>query len=289
MKLSNYMSRLLFIIMLSYLPLIHATESGLFWRLQSPNGKVSYLFGTMHSDDNRITNFSSALYDAIEEVDAFVMETKPSQDTAHYFMQGDSLVAHLTDDELDSVRALADFHVMHYEQALKMKPWLLSIVFSQSKPHTPFAQDNLLMRAAEDRAKAILELETAEEHFTVIDDFTLDEQLTMLRAALNLTEEKKDRDFEQLLATYLSGDGEAILALDEALTGSQIPKPLWKKMQQRILVDRNMLMGKNAVAYADKQSVFIAVGAAHLAGENGLIAAFKKAGYTLSLAPNWIE
>jgi uncharacterized protein len=30
-----------------------ATEKGLFWKLESPSGVTSYLFGTMHTDDNR--------------------------------------------------------------------------------------------------------------------------------------------------------------------------------------------------------------------------------------------
>ncbi|MFM9835516.1 MAG: TraB/GumN family protein, partial [Methylophilaceae bacterium] len=35
-----------------------AAEKGLFWKIESPTGVTSYLFGTMHTDDNRITNFS---------------------------------------------------------------------------------------------------------------------------------------------------------------------------------------------------------------------------------------
>ncbi len=145
------------------------------------------------------------------------------------------------------------------------------------------------MRAAEDRAKPILELETSEEHFTVIDDFTLDEQLTMLRAALRLTDAQKEKDFERLLAVYLQGDSDAILALDETISGNQIPKVLWEKMHQRILIDRNALMTMRAVTLANQQATFIAVGAAHLAGENGLIAAFKKAGYQLSPVTDWLD
>ena len=41
-----------------FVNLAQATEKGLFWKLESPTGIVSYLFGTMHTDDNRITNFS---------------------------------------------------------------------------------------------------------------------------------------------------------------------------------------------------------------------------------------
>ena len=29
-----------------------ATEKGLFWKMESPKGVVSFLFGTIHSDDS---------------------------------------------------------------------------------------------------------------------------------------------------------------------------------------------------------------------------------------------
>lgn len=260
----------------------YATEKGLFWKLTSPSGQISYLFGTMHTDDNRVTDFSSSVLDAMKNVDVFVMETEPNGDPAHFSLSNGTLKTSLSEDELEKVKELADFHVMRTEQALKMKPWLLALVFSQSKPQTPFAQDNLLMRSAEDFGKPVKGLETSEEHFGVIDSFTQEEQLTMLRTALKLTQEQKERDFEKLINTYLDEDPDALLRLDAEMTGAQLPKTLWDKMRIKLLDERNVLMAKRAMRILESQSAFIAVGAAHLAGDDGLIAAFKKAGFQLS-------
>lgn len=260
----------------------HATEKGLFWKLTSPSGQVSYLFGTMHTDDNRVTDFSSSVLDAMKNVDVFVMETEPNADPAHFSLLDGTLKTSLSENELEKVKELADFHVMRTEQALKMKPWLLALVFSQSKPQTPFAQDNLLMRSAEDFGKPVEGLETSEEHFGVIDSFTQEEQLTMLRTALKLTQEQKERDFEKLIYTYLDEDADALLRLDAEMTGAQLPNTLWDKMRIKLLDERNLLMAKRAMRILESQSAFIAVGAAHLAGDDGLIAAFKKAGFQLS-------
>jgi uncharacterized protein len=259
-----------------------ATEKGLFWKMESPNGQISYLFGTIHTDDNRVTDFSPSILDALKSVDLFVMEATPNSNPANFSMQEGSLKTMLTETELDKVKALTEFHVMHLEHALKMKPWLLAVVFSQSKPQTPYAQDNLLMRGAEDFSKPVKGLETSEEHFSVIDSFSLDEQLVMLRAALKMTEQEKERDFEKLLAVYMRGDSDKIIALDAEITSSGLPKALWKKMRAKLLDERNTLMATRAINLAKDQSVFVAVGAAHLAGESGLIHAFKKAGYKLS-------
>ncbi len=268
--------------LLSTSMLAEATEKGLFWQMEAPNGQVSYLFGTIHTDDNRVTDFSPAILAALKQVDLFVMETQPNSDPANFMMKQGSLKDRLTEPEMDQVKALTDFHVMHLDHALRMKPWLLAVVFSQSKPQTPYAQDNLLMRNAEDFGKAVQGLETSQEHFGIIDDFTLDDQLVMLRAALAMTEEQKEKDFERLIAVYLTEDSDALLGLDADLTGAGLPKALWQRLQTKLLDERNVLMAERAIELAQQQPTFIAVGAAHLAGEHGLIQAFKKAGYQLS-------
>lgn len=261
---------------------VHATEQGLFWKVESKSGQVSYLFGTVHTDDNRVTDFSPAILDALKSVDIFVMETTPNSDPANYAMEGGSLETMLTEVEIDQVRALADFHVMHMSQVLRMKPWLLAIVFSQHKPQTPYAQDNLLMRGAEDFGKPVQGLETSEEHFSAIDSFTLDEQLVILRGSLALTEAQKERDFERLIAVYLSEDGDKLLDLSSEITTASLPENIADKMLVKLLDERNVLMTERTAAIVEKQSAFIAVGAAHLAGESGLIQAFKKAGCKLT-------
>ena len=273
------------LLLLSSTMLSHATEKGLFWKVESPSGQINYLFGTMHTDDNRVTDFQSNVLDAIKSVDVFVMETQPNADPTHFSLSEGTLKLTLSETELEKVKELADFHVMRIEQALKMKPWLLALVFSQSKPQTPFAQDNLLMRSAEDFGKPVDGLETNEEHFGVIDSFSQEEQLTMLRTALKLTQEQKERDFEKLINTYLEGDTDALLRLDAEMTGAQLPKALWDKMRTKLLDERNALMATRVLRLLEHQSAFIAVGAAHLAGENGLIAAFKKAGFQISRMP----
>ena len=270
------------ILFLSFSIIAQATEKGLFWKMESPAGKTSYLFGTMHTDDNRVSDITPSMLDALKSVDIFVMENEPNDDPKVFLMQKGNLAEIITDAEFEQVRELADFHVMHLGAAMQMKPWLLAVIFDLPKPQTPFAQDNLLMRKSQDLEKDVVGIETSKEHFGIMDDFSRDEQLVMLRAVLKRTPEEKERDFERLLAAYLDGDSDKISALDEQITGGILPKELWKKMRSKLLDERNVVMTERAVAIANQSSVFVAVGASHLAGETGLIAAFKKAGYKLS-------
>ena len=263
-----------------------ATEKGLFWKLESPTGKTSYLFGTMHTDDNRVADMTPKMLEAMKSVDTFVMEAEPTQDPSIFMMKDASLPSLLTQTEFDQVRDLTEFHVMHLGAAMQMKPWLLAVIFDLPKPQTEFAQDNLLMTKSEDFGKQIKGLESSSEHFSIMDAFSMDEQMVMLRAVLKRTPEQKEADFEMLMNAYLQGDSDKISALDEKITGGMLPKELWAKMRKSLLDDRNVTMSQRAIAAANDKPVFVAVGASHLAGDNGLIAAFKKAGYKLTAIKN---
>lgn len=260
----------------------YATEKGLFWKLESPTGKISYLFGTIHTDDNRVTNFGPNITNAIKSVDTFMMESAENRDPSVMMLKEGSLASFLTEEEFDQVRELADFHTMHMGAAMQMKPWLLAVVFDLPKPQTPFAQDNMLMSESENAAKNVVGIESAKEHFAVMDDFSMDEQLVMLRAVLKRTLAQKEADFERVMAAYVGGDSDKIKALDEEVTSGMLPKELSQKIIDRLLVKRNVVMAERATAVAKDSSVFIAVGASHLAGDDGLIAAFRKAGFKLT-------
>ena len=260
-----------------------ATEKGLFWKLDSPTGKTSYLFGTMHTDDNRVSDMTPHMLEAMKSVDTFMMEAEPTQDPSIFLMKEASLPSLLTQAEFDQVRALAEFHVMHLGAAMQMKPWLLAVIFDLPKPQTEFAQDNLLLTKSEDFGKEIKGLESSQEHFSIMDAFSIDEQMVMLRAVLKRTPEQKEADFERLMSAYLKGDSDKISALDEQITGGMLPKEIWAKMRVKLLDERNVVMAQRAIPAANEKPIFIAVGASHLAGDKGLIAAFKKAGFKLSV------
>lgn len=259
-----------------------ATGKGLFWQLESPTGKVSYLFGTMHSDDNRLTDFKPAVLDAVKASDVFVMETLSPNSPSVFMMPDGDLTTLLTEPELDKVYELAEFHSMHRSAAMHMKPWLLAVVFDSPRPLTEFSQDNLLMSKAEEQGKDVVGIEDPVEHFSTMDDFSTAEQITMLRAVLKRTPQQKKHDYEALLHAYLSGSSDQVAQLDDKITGGMLPKALWNRMRQKILTDRNTVMAKRIAESAQNKKLFVAVGASHLAGETGLVASLRRAGFKLT-------
>ena len=273
---------LLSLVLIGFVLSAQATEKGLFWKLESPTGIVSYLFGTIHTDDNRVADISPSVVAAMNSVDTFMMEAGENRDPSVMLLKEGNLAAQLTEAEFEQVRELADFHVMHMGAAMQMKPWLLAVVFDLPKPQTPFNLDNLLMARSEDLGKNVVGIETAKEHFGVMDDFSMEEQMVMLRAVLKRTPEQKSADFESLMTVYLEGDSDKITALNEKITAGMLPADLWAKIKDKLLDKRSVVMAERAIPVANEKPIFMAVGASHLAGDIGLINAFKKAGYKLT-------
>ncbi|WP_018986368.1 TraB/GumN family protein [Methylophilus methylotrophus] len=259
-----------------------AAEKGLFWQLESPSGQVSYLFGTMHTDDNRVTNFPPSVIQALKNVDTFMLEVADAPPASLLQLPQGNLKQYLSETELEQVARLADMHVMPMEMVLRMKPWLLAVLFDLPKPQTPFAQDLLLKAKAEELDKRVLGLESPQEHFGVMDNLTTEEQLQMLRAVLKRSQKQKENDFERLMKAYLAGDSEQVANMDDAMTQGVLPAALWQRMRVKLLDERNVLMADRSLEQAKQGRVFIAVGAAHLAGKDGLIQAFRQAGFKLT-------
>lgn len=281
-NLNNLSRNLLSVFLLCFLSSTQAAETGLLWQVESAEGKISYLFGTIHSDDVRVNDFSPSLLKAMSNSEAFVMETLPTSDPSIYLMQDANLHNLLNEKEVEQIRTLADFHSMNEDIAMRMKPWLLAMVFDLPKPQTPYTQDAQLLDLAQSQGKEILGLEGTDEHFAVLDDFTLEEQLIMLRSVLKRSQAEKERDFEALVRAYTRGDADRIAALDDQITGSILPKSLWARMRAKLIDERNLNMLQRAVSEVDKRPVFIAVGASHLPGKNGLLELLRKAGYKVS-------
>ena len=278
-----FFSKISFVILLFFASqLALAADNGLLWKLESPSGKVSYLLGTIHTDDQRVTEFSPKIIEAFNLSSAFMMETLPPRDPSIFMMKQGTVAELLTEKEFDRVRELADFHSMHIEAAMHMKPWLLAVIFDLPKPKALYSMDELLMAKAEEQFKPIVGLEKTREHFSVLDTVSMDDQMIMLRAVLKRSQKDKERDFEKLLKTYQSGDLKKIGELDDKITGGMLPKAVWENMRVKLIDERNSGMAQGLVTEANNQAVFAAIGASHLAGEGGVLNRLRAAGFVVS-------
>ncbi len=273
---------ILVILLLNTITIAYANDRGIFWKLKAPNGLIHYLFGTMHTDENRIITFLPIVKQALDASDLLVVEIASDDHAKNLFMSNHSLTSDLNEAELNQIKKLSEFHVMYFENVIRMKPWLLAIIFDSPKPSSEFNQDFLLMSMASDLDKDVTGIESSQEHFAIMDSLSLDDQLVMLRSVLKKTEKERLADYRLLMKEYLLADLDRIRKTDEELTGKLLPPDLWAKMKIQLMDERNKKMVTKIKELSKDKQLFIAVGASHLSGQDGLLNQLRQSGFKMS-------
>ena len=258
---------------------IGANENSIFWELESPEGKQIFIFGSIHVDDNRVVDFSDSVNNAMKKSDLFVSETNNVNNLKALEGLGDKYSKYLSDEDFQKISELSDFHSIETDFAIKLKPWLLGFIFSSPRAMNPFSQDNLLKVAASNYGLASKGLETVDEHYSVLDTLSPEDQFQILKNVLNLSEADKEKNYELMIKIYLTFNLNKILNADEEITKSIVPKKAWSSVKNELIHKRNKLFFNRLLILAKKNVLFVAIGASHLAGDDGLLQQFFQAGF----------
>ena len=258
---------------------ICANENSTFWELESPEGKQIFIFGSIHVDDNRVVDFSDSVNNAMKKSDLFVSETTNVSNLSALEGLGSDYNKYLSDEGFQKISELSDFHSLEKDFAIKLKPWLLGFIFSSPRAMNPFSQDNLLKVAASNYGLASKGLETVDEHYSVLDSLSPEDQFQILKNVLNLSEADKEKNYELMIKIYLTFNLNKILNADEEITKSIVPKKAWSSVKNELIHKRNKLFFNRLLILAKKNVLFVVVGASHLAGDDGLLQQFFQAGF----------
>jgi len=243
-------------------------------------GKIHFVFGTFHSDDSRVTSFNENLLASIKNSSLFLMETDELSDPKH-IQTNINFIDQLNEDELDSLKQLSDYHVMFFDRITKMKPWLLAFILDSPRPATPFNQDNLLKRYAEDSGILTRGLMSTSDHFSALDFMTDEEQILLLKNSLMTPMEIKEKNYEKLIQVYMDGDLDLIMNTNESMTSEIMGENLWNKIKQKILIDRNHIFNQQIYEAMKQDNIFVAIGASHLSGHSGVLSFLKDKGFEI--------
>ena len=256
---------------------------GLLWKVSGP-GSENYVFGTIHVADESITTLPERVDGAFNASSRFVMEVVPDLEQtmglygSMFFQDGQTL------DQLLSkplyrrtVEILGSYNLP--EQAVAgMKPWAAFLTMSYPADMRPVLDLQLLTRAVE-RGIETHGLETLEEQGGIFNDLEMTEQLRLLTDTL-CHYEKVEADFESMKRLYLQRDLKGLYMYGQSRSFSD--NALYERLTQKLLTDRNRVMVERMLPHLDRGGAFIAVGAMHLPGREGVLELLKTRGYQLT-------
>ena len=159
-----------------------------------------------------------------------------------------------------------------------MRPWLAALTLTiapltQAGLDPAQGVDRQLRAAMEKAGKPVSGLETAEQQIRFLADMPQSMQLALLRSTLSDTD-RASVELKALIEAWKAGDDAAIARLENDLMKRENPG-----LYQRLLVERNETWARQIAGMLSQPgTVFIAVGAAHLAGPDSVQAQLKKLG-----------
>ena len=265
-----------------------ALGEALLWRVEAPGADVapSYLFGTMHSDDPRVANPPAAVTQALSASRVLLLELDlgaPEIALAPLAMilpPGQTLDGQLDADTYR--RAQAAMRERGYPPAAvdRMRPWAVAVTLAMPPVQSGRYLDLVLYEQALAQGLAVQGLERIAEQLGVFEGLSAADQAALLRLSL----EEYGREaaaFEALHQAYLARDLDRLVTLStEAF--ARLPPALADSFKAAILTGRNRRMAERAAPALAAGGAFVAVGALHLAGEDGLVARFRAQGYRLT-------
>lgn len=262
-------------------------DRGLLWRIEAPSAKPSYLFGTIHSEDPRVIRLAPPVQRAFERAARVTLEVTLDAAT---LVRLTSAMLMADGRELRGVigaplyrrtlKVMADYG-MPEKMVSRMKPWAVATTLMVPRSQTGLMLDALLYRRALGAGKPVDGLETAEEQIAVFDGMEEALQVTLLKDTLdNLP--AIDRLNRDLLEAYLRRDLKQMMVLNER-SMRMGDRELASSLQRRAIVERNQRMIQRMESRLRQGNAFIAVGALHLPGPQGLLALLRQKGYRVSV------
>ncbi len=252
-----------------------------------------YLFGTIHLLPKNADWHYDALDRALAQSDALVVEItddNPANMTALVLRLGidaaHPLSSLLSSGDFDRLELAARKAGLPGTTALNvMRPWLATLTLTLA----PLTKAGLDPARGVDRqlrdmmskaGKPVRALETAEQQVHFLADMPTAMQLDMLRQTVREADHASI-ELQALLDAWQAGDDAAIARLENDLMKRETPA-----LYQRLLVQRNALWAGRIKAMLDTPgTVFIAVGAAHLAGPDSVQAQLQKLGVSSTRVP----
>ena len=302
--------------MFNDLPQDYSTIDPAFW-IAEGNGGTVYFLGSIHCADRSSYRLPEKIMNAYLASDALAVEcdiVAYEQNLQSNFMQqmnaakdmmymdGSTIKNHVSAETYNGLidywnKYGSSFASQGYTTSTmeKMKPavWMSlfeNLQIEQAGLDSELGIDSHLLKIAHAQGKQIIEIESVEFQNDLLFGFSDDINELLLSSYVSQPLEESAQYVYDSYKDWQIGDLDALMAEDEetdysGYTQDEIDKyeRLSEEYNNAMLYDRNIGMADKAAQMLDRgQNVFYVVGAAHMAGEKGIIAMLRDRGYTVT-------
>ncbi len=267
-------------------------DRALLWKIEGNDiKKKSYLFGTIHLIDKEEFFFPKKLQKIVSKSEVLTMEIAGIPDPMEAFklsmLDEGSFFDFFTEDQTDSILVWVEEHTTLSSSGFKMmagkmRPFVVAQLLPELDKDNPNpgmenkkSYEMELETIATNKGLEIEGLETVAEQMGIFDLLTNEQQVAMVMEIIRNGSSSSDEELAQTMELYFKGD---IDGLYQMIVGDS---ELMDSMNDVLLDNRNKRWIPMIEKMITEKSTFIAVGAGHLGGPNGVIRLLEAQGYTL--------
>jgi uncharacterized protein YbaP (TraB family) len=262
------------------------TDRALFWSIQKSGDPAGYLLGTIHSEDPRVLDFSEEFLSKLKGNGIFAMELVPDLPTLARLTEymhlppGESLESVIGVDRYAALSSALSAYKVPAAFISRMKPWAAMMTLSTPPPVTGFFMDLSLSLRATGSGLKVVGLETLEQQLSFLENMPMSMQLSLLDQAI-AEFDQVDAAHDQMVNAYLKND---LLELQELSDENlqDVSEEVSRYFMDLGIHARNLRMAESLLPHLEHNSVFVAVGALHLGGEEGLLKLLRQHGFELT-------
>lgn len=273
---------------------------GIFWKIEKDGRPASWLLGTMHVTDPRVLAMPEAARTAYAAASTVIVESDEIADEKKagatimarpdltMFAGGKSITDFIDKAEAERLAEGLKSRGLSLAAVSRMKPWMIASFVAL--PACEIARktagaaflDQRLAKDALAEGKTLKGLETLIEQISALDSLPVEPQIQGLVQTVELGDKLTDV-IETMSQLYLAGDTGMIMPMMRAAAPETTEDAkAYADFEQRIIVDRNHVMATRAAPILAEGNVFMAVGALHLAGPEGVVELLRKEGFSVT-------
>jgi hypothetical protein len=265
---------------------------GRLWRVERGDAPPSHLMGTMHVTDPRVRDLPAPIREAFEGSEQAAFELLFTPEERRIVAQGRAapsgeLLAKVVDRETyDKAVALAARYGIPAKAVDRMPPGALAVLFQtppdefRRRAEGDLFLDLWLIQWAYDLGMRVVALEKLEEQLALFDEAPSQDQAEILREVLAQLDEEPDA-LERLVGDYLDGNMTPAYQRVEAMA-REGEDPDAVRFKQAFLDARNRIMVDRMIPLLQRGRAFVAVGALHMPGDEGILHLLEQRGYRVT-------
>ncbi|MFT3988278.1 TraB/GumN family protein [Aestuariivirga sp.] len=272
----------------------------IFWKIEKQGIEPSYLLGSAHVTDPRVTDMPPGAEEKLASASVVALELAELVDkqkmaaaifgNAILMVQppGQSLWDMIPDQDEALIRDNPNLPPHAGGSLYGYQPWVVAAMLAVPLCETQRKADGLLVLDEKIGAAAaanhiqVVGLETVTEQLTVLASMAKEDQVKYLIATAKLGAKASDY-LETMISLYMQRRITLYMPFAEhAQAMTEDDRKIMAYVDEELIRKRNHRMAERAGPLIDKGNAFIAVGALHLPGKEGLVALLRQAGYKVT-------